>query len=317
MTHPRYDTIVIGGGPAGLTAALYLGRSRRRTLVVDSGSPRNIRAVEAHGVFTRDGSPPLDLLGEARRQLGRYEEIEFRSGEAVSVRGQKGCFSVQLASGEIEHARRLLFACGVRDQLPSIPGIADFWGTRIHPCTYCHGYEERDRPLAVLADGRTALAAVASVMKLSRDIVLCANGSSLAADDRRRLAGHAVRVLDAPLIRVVGSGDGITLEFEDGSRLRRSALFLKSQPRLASDLPMQLACRLNGPMRVVVDSAWETSVSGVFAAGDIAAEKKFVAVAAASGAEAAVAIDGSLAQEDFGGQWDGPLCASSADASHV
>ena len=90
MTASRYDAVVVGGGPAGLTAALYLGRSRRRTLVVDSGSPRNIRAIEAHGVFTRDGTPPLDLLGEARRQLGSYEEIDFRSGEAISARGYKG-----------------------------------------------------------------------------------------------------------------------------------------------------------------------------------------------------------------------------------
>lgn len=317
MTRLRYDAIVVGGGPAGLTAALYLGRSRRRTLVVDSGSPRNIRAVEAHGVFTRDGSPPLDLLGEARRQLGDYQEIECRFAEAVSVRGQKGNFTVQLASGELVEARRLLIACGVRDQLPPIPGLAELWGTRIHPCTYCHGYEERDRPLAVLAESEGALAAIASVMNLSSDVVLCINGNSLAADDRERLQDHAVRILDAQLMRVEGSGDSIMLEFEDGSRLSRAALFLKSKPYFASDLPIQLGCRLKGPMRLDVDSAWETTIAGVYAAGDIAAEKKFVAVAAASGAEAAVAIDGSLAQEDFGGQWHGPLCASSAESSHA
>ena len=312
MTASQYDVVVVGGGPAGLTAALYLGRSRRHTLVVDSGSPRNIRAIEAHGVFTRDGTPPLDLLGEARRQLGSYEEIEFRPAEAISAGGQKGAFAAHLASGETVEARRLLIACGVSDQLPPIPGVAELWGTRIHPCTYCHGYEERDRPLAVLATSDTALAAVASVINLSSDVVLCVNGNSLRTDDRERLQDHSVIILEQQLMRVERLGDSIMLEFDDGTRLSRAALFLKSSPRLASDLPIRLGCQLEGPMRVTVDSAWETSVAGVYAAGDIAADKKFVAVAAASGAEAGVAIDGSLAQEDFGGQWHGPLCASSA-----
>jgi thioredoxin reductase len=312
MNGARYDAVVIGGGPAGLAAALYLGRSRRRTLVLDGGRPRNARASHARGVFTRDGTPPVELLAEARRQLSPYPQTEFRAVEAVSARKQAAHFVLHLANGDRVDTRRILIACGVRDELPPIPGIAELWGTRVHACAYCHGYEERDRPLATLAAGTAALAAVASLLTLSRDIVLCTHGSPLSCDARARIEAHGVRILDAPLIRAQAAGDTIILHFADGSLVERAALFMKSRPRLASDLLVQLGCQLDGPARVVVNNSWETSVPGVYAAGDIAADKKFVTVAAASGAEAAVAIDGDLAQEDFGGEWSGRLCANAS-----
>jgi thioredoxin reductase len=306
-----FDVIVIGAGPAGLTGALYLARSRRRTLVLDGGRPRNGRAAQAHGVFTRDGTPPHDLLAEARRQFTHYPDTEFRAVEAVSAGGEIGRFTVGLADGETVEARRLLIASGVVDDLPAIPGLSELWGTHVHACAYCHGFEERDRPLATLAEGPAALAAVASLLSISRDITLCLNGSAISASDRARIAAHDVRIVQAPVVRAEAAGRAIVLGFADGAVIERSALFMKSAPRLASDLPRALGCSPDSPARVAVNANWETSVPGVYAAGDIAADKKFVAVAAASGAEAAVAIDGALAQENFGGPWSGPLCGPS------
>jgi thioredoxin reductase len=312
---PLYDAVVIGGGPAGLTAALYLARSRRRTLVLDAGQPRNARAAFAHGVFTRDGIPPGELLAAARRQLAGYPDVTFRPVGACSAAPRGGRFEVELADGGAVEARRLLIASGLRDELPPIPGVADLWGRRVHLCSYCHGYEERDRPLAVLAEGDAARAAVASLLPLSRDLVLCTNGSALSPNDRERIAAHGVRFVESRLIEAADAQDGLVLHFENGLMLERSALFLKSRPRIAGDLPARLGCALDGPARVVVDATWRTTVPGVYAAGDIAAEKKFVATAAASGAEAAVGLDGGLAQEDFGGAWQGPLCASATASS--
>lgn len=312
MSSTHYDVVVIGGGPAGLNAALYLGRSRRRTLVLDGGRPRNARAAHAHGVFTRDGTPPLDLLAEARQQIAAYPDAEFRPIEALAAERQGNGFVVRLSSGESVEARRLLFACGVIDELPAIPGLADLWGERVHACAYCHGYEERDRPLAVLADADGAIGIVAGLLAISSDLVLCAQG--LSPSDHARLKAHGVPVLDAPLVGIEEAGDGVALSFADGRVLERAALFMKSKPRLSSDLPARLGCQLDGPARVVVSASWETSVPGAYAAGDIATSKKFVAVAAASGAEAAVAIDGALAQENFGGPWSGPLCGDVARA---
>jgi thioredoxin reductase len=305
-----YDVVVIGGGPAGLTAALYLARSRRRTLVLDGGQPRNARAAHAHGVFTRDGTPPGELLSDARRQFTSYPDVEFRSVEAASAKGEAGCFVVDLANGETVEARRLLFACGVRDDLLPIPGLAELWGQRVHACAYCHGFEERDQPIATLAEGEAALAAVAALLSISGDLVLCLNGSAISATDRARIAAHGVQIINAPLVSAQESDHGVVLQFADGAMLERSALFMKSKPRLASELPAQLGCRIDGSARIVTNENWETTIPGVYAAGDIAADKKFVAVAAASGAEAATAIDGALAQENFGGSWSGPLCSN-------
>lgn len=314
MSGARYDVVVVGGGPAGLTAALYLARSRRRTLVLDGGRPRNARAIQAHGVFAADGTPPLDLLAATRWQLAQYPDASFSGVEAVHAEGRAGKFVVRLADGAHVEARRLLIACGVRDELPPIPGLAEHWGTRVHACAYCHGYEERDRPLATLAEGEAAIAAVASLLAISRDMLLCVNGSILPESDRARIEAQGVAIVDAPLVRVDEAGDGVALHFADGRLIRRAALFMKSKPRLASALPAELGCRLDGPARVTVGADWETSAPGVYAAGDIAADSKFVAVAAASGAEAAVAINGTLAQEDFGGAWTGPLCGQAVAA---
>jgi thioredoxin reductase len=168
-----------------------------------------------------------------------------------------------------------------------------------------------------LAEGEAALAAVASLIAISPDILQCTHGSGLSPRHRARIEAHGAAIIEAPLVRIDDAGDAVALRFADSRVVKRAALFVKSKPRLASDLAARLGCRLNGPARIVVNEGWETSVPGVYAAGDIATDKKFVAVAAASGAEAAIAIDGVLAQENFGGEWSAPLCGdSSALVSH-
>ena len=295
-----YDAVVIGGGPAGLSAALYLGRARRRVLVVDAGKPRNAKAGASHGVFTRDGTPPGELLAEARRQLRTYPGVELRHIAAESATIVDGGFAVRLEGNETIHARRLILAFGVRDELPPIKGLAEHWGTRVFHCSYCHGFEERDRPLAVLAHGETALKSVASLLQLSKDVILFTNGpGDLATVDRQRIEQLGARIVEGGILEVSGDSDALVIHLEDKSVVVRSALLIPTTRHLASEFFSQLECRLNSPGSVAVDANWQTSVPGVYAAGDIATTSSFVAMAAASGAEAAMRLDGALIREDM------------------
>ena len=309
----QYDAIIVGGGPAGLSAALYLGRVRRRTLVLDAGRPRNAASPAAHGVFTRDGTPPQQLLEQARQQLSVYPTVEFRPVEAVGAETRPKGFVVRLADGQDVQGRRLLLACGVRDELPPVDGFMENWGRSVLHCAYCHGFEFADQPIAIYACGRAAIESAASLLHLSRHLLICTDGHcDLTESDRRRLGDHDVRIIESPLVKVSGASPRLVLHFADGSSVVRSAIFLKPALGLASRLPLDLGCQLDAPGRLQVNASWRTTVPGVYAAGDIATPKSFVAVAAASGAQAAVALDGELAQEDFGGEWSGPLCSREA-----
>ena len=309
----HHDAIIVGGGPAGLSAALYLGRVRRRILVLDTGRPRNATSPAAHGVFTRDGTPPTQLLEQARQQLSVYPTVELRPVEAAGAEARPGSFVIRLADGQEVQARRLLLACGVRDELPAVDGFMERWGTSVLHCQYCHGFEFADQLIAIYACGRAAIESAASLLHLSRHLLICADGHcDLTEGDRRRLADHDVRIIESPLVKVSGASPRLVLHFADGSSVVRSAIFVKPALGLASRLPLDLGCQLDAPGRLRVNASWQTTVPGVYAAGDLAASKSFVTVAAASGAQAAVALDGDLAQEDFGGEWSGPLCSREA-----
>lgn len=298
---PDHDVIVIGGGAAGLSAALYLGRSRRRTLVVDAGRPRNAPSPASHGVFTRDGVPPADLLAEARRQLDAYPTVRIRSAEIVALTGERGTFVARLSDGSEASARRVLLACGVFDELPAIDGLAERWGTGVLHCAYCHGFEVADRPIATLARGSEALGSVGSLLPLSQDVVLCVNDAAeLSEADRQRVEANGVRIIETDLVRVSGDAPYVQLHFADGSRVEVAALFVKSTLRPGCRIPLDLGCAMAAPARVAVDLEWQTSVPGVYAAGDVATARKLVGVAAASGAEAATALHEALSLEDFG-----------------
>jgi thioredoxin reductase len=300
---PEYDAVIIGGGAAGLSAALTLGRSRRRTLVLDTGQPRNAASPAAHGVFSRDGTPPGELLDEARRQVARYPTVELRRIEAQRARVGPLGLTVTLADGFDVHARRLVLACGVRDELPPIEGLAERWGTRVLHCAYCHGYEVADQPIALYVRGKTAASTLEVHWQLTRDLVLCTDGpADLGEAERRYVAQRRIRVVETPLVALSGgdSQSPLVLHFADGSSETRAALFLSAPVRIASPIPEELGCEFVNPNRLVVDADGRTTVPGVYAAGDIACPTRQVAAAAASAAVAAMALNEDLAREDAG-----------------
>jgi thioredoxin reductase len=289
-----YEVVIVGAGPAGLSAALLLGRCRRRVLVVDHGRPRNLRARWIHCFLTRDGAPPDELRRVGREQLRRYESVTVRDLEAVDARCVESGFEVDLAGGERARCRKLLLASGVVDQLPRIDGIEPLWGKSVFHCPYCDAYELRDQPIAVLGDARLALA----MTQWTRDVVLVTNGEDV---ERVPLERHKIGVRTARIARLEGK-DGMLsrIVFSDGGSLARRALFLHPAMGLQSPLALRVGCQPTD--KGVVDTGWHarTNVEGVYVAGDASRDVQLAIIAAAEGTQAAFEINKALLHEDLG-----------------
>jgi thioredoxin reductase len=303
----EYDVVVVGAGSAGLSAALVLGRSRRSVLVLDGGEPRNAPSPGVHGFFTRDGILPGELLRIGREQLAPYPSVEQRRGRATGVRGSDGAFEVTLEDGSVLHARRLLLATGVVDELPDKPGFREHWGRGVYHCPYCHGWEVRDRPLALYANAEAALERVSLIRNWSRDLVLLTDGPFASEDaaTRERLEVLGVPVREETVSRLEGDPAGGGLErvvFEDGSSIEREGLFVGPRQRQRSGLAESLGCEVVeiGHARVIQSdpTTKETAVKGVYVAGDAGEPIQSAIVAAASGARAAYFINHALCSED-------------------
>lgn len=296
-----YDCIIVGGGPAGLSAALMLGRCRRRVLLCDLGGQRNILAREMHGYLTRDGTPPGEFLRLARAELGRYGTIERREVEITDASRTGAGFLVRAADGAEMATRKLLLATGVIDDLPDIAGLPALYGTSVHHCPYCDAWEWRERPLAVYGCGEQGAGLALDLLAWSADILYCSGGSPLSDDVTGGLHEAGIAVREEAILRLEG-GQGMLerIVFTEGTPAARSALFLSCGQRQRSPLPERLGCRFNQKGSVETGKCEATNVPGVYVAGDASREAQFVVVAAAEGAEAGMAIHQALVEEERG-----------------
>ena len=288
--------LVVGGGPAGLSAALVLGRALRTTLVCDAGSPRNARSHAVHGFLTRDGIPPAELRAASRAELARYESVTLEDALVTGVERDGAHFTYTLAGGRSGRARRVLLATGVVDDLPALEGLEALYGTSVFHCPFCDGWEVRGGALAVYGGGEHAAGLALELKAWSPDVVLLGRVSPA---DRERLDAEGVIVREEKVQRLEGEGGKLArVVFEDGATLARAALFFCTGHRQGSDLAQRLGCPLDDKGSVATVDPTRTCVPGVFVAGDASKLSHMVVVAAAEGALAAIAIHNELSEED-------------------
>ena len=301
-----YDVLVIGAGSAGLSAALTLGRCLRRVLVADGGPARNAASPGVHGFLTRDGIRPAELLRLGHEQLKPYETVTtqylhidelVRVGKGFRATGHGTAVDVPTTIT----ARRVLLATGVSDILPPLPGFRELWGRGVLHCPYCHGWEVRDQPLAVYGQGRTVTGLALLVSHWSRDVIVVTDGPGhLTPNARRRLRREKIAVREEPLARLIGSKAGALrcLQFADGSKLERAALFLHAPQHQRTTLATDIGARLTSKGAVWVDSNLQTSLPGLYAAGDTKPGTQQALLAAADGNRAAIVINESFVREE-------------------
>jgi thioredoxin reductase len=292
-----YDVIIVGGGPAGLSAATILGRCRRRVLLCDDGHYRNDASRALHGYLTRDGVHPAELRRIGREQLSRYD-IEIRNVRVNDARALEGHFELTLEDGSRLQCRRLLLATGVVDKLPKVEGMDRFFGNGVFHCPYCDGWEARDRPLAAYGAGRSGAGLALSLRTWSADVTLLTDGPArLDPADAERLARHQVVVRPQKITRLEGTGNLEQVVFRDGSALALRAIFVSAAQTQRCDLASGLGCIFNGKGTVRTGRLEKTNIPGLYVAGDASRDVQLAIVAAAEGAKAAIAINTSLQQE--------------------
>lgn len=297
------DVLIVGGGAAGLSAALVLARALRSVVVVDAGHPRNAPAAHMHGFLGSDGRAPSDLLAAGRQEVRGYGATLVRGTVTAITRSGTGTgattFEVTLDGGTVIVARRILVSAGLRDELPDIPGLKERWGRDVLHCPFCHGFEVRDQPLGVIGGTGEATAHAQIVRQWSDDVVYFANGSTLGEADRERFRARGIAVVDEVIAGLVTEDDQLRgVKLASGEVVPRVAVFVRPRFVPNSGLLAGLGCETDAAGWATTDPNGRTSVRGVWAAGNAVNPRAQVITAAGEGSAAAIAINNDLVEED-------------------
>jgi thioredoxin reductase len=297
MQTDPYDVVIVGGGAAGLSAALVLGRARRGVAVVDSGTPRNAPASHMQGYLSRDGMPPADLVAIGRAEVARYG-VEVVDDVVLGIRTG---FTLQLETGRSLTARQVLVTTGLLDVTPDIPGVLERWGRDLLHCPYCHGWEVRDEPLGVLGTNPGSIPHAQLIRQWSDDVVYFAHTQEPSDREAIELSARGIRVVHGEVARLVIEDDRLAgVELADGQVVPRHAVFVRPIMTPHPDsLLRDLECDVDGAGFPVTDPAGRTSVGGLWAAGNATDPRAQVITAAGQGSAAAIAINNDLIEDDI------------------
>lgn len=294
-----FDVAVIGGGAAGLSAALVLTRARRNVVVIDAGQPRNAPAAHMQGFLSRDGMPPAELLAAGRAEVEAYGGAVISDHVTGVVRAANGLFGLLLDSGHALTARRLLITTGLTDQVPDIPGVTERWGKDLLHCPYCHGHEVRDQALGVLGGTPGAVTHAQLIRQWSNDVVFFAHTTELTEVEREELTARAIGIVEGPVAELTVENDHLTgVRMADDRYVPRDAVFVRPEFVGNNDFVSGLGGQTDRNGWPVVDPTGKTTVDGVWVAGNAANPRAQVITAAGEGSSAAIAINNDLTEED-------------------
>ncbi len=301
-----WECAVVGGGAAGLSAALVLGRARRRTVVIDADEQSNRASSVIGGLLGYDQRPPAELYAAGRKELLSYPSVEYRPGQVSRGRRVDNGFVLEVTDSQPVHARRVMLATGMQYCPPKIPGLDQLWGISVFQCPFCHGWEMRDKRLATLAAGNEAVHAALMLRGWSDDVVALTDGrSDLSSADEYALRSAGVTIDDRRVVELLGDqGQLRQIAFANGTRMARDGLLIEAPLRQRSSLAEQLGATCTpGPLAadaIGVDDIHRTNAGGVFAAGDVCTKQPHLAGAIAAGSQAAMIIVQSLLADEFG-----------------
>jgi thioredoxin reductase len=299
-----FDCAIIGGGPAGLNAALVLGRARRNTILFDNNNPRNAVTQESHGFITRDGIKPQEFRDIAHKDIAKYPSVVYNKEEITSITKKGQLFELVASNKELYQSKTIIISTGLKDVLPDIENISDYYGKSLFNCPYCDGWEMRDKPLVVIIEEQKAQSFqfIQTVYHWSKDLIVCTNGKSILNSEQKRLIQNKdIKLMENKIKNFEGKdGQMEKIHFESGDSVIRKGGFVAPQPIQASDFAKKLGCEYNSLGGISVDFFGKTNVEGVYAAGDasVFAPAQLI-IAASDGLKAAAGVNRDLIQKEF------------------
>jgi len=294
-----FEVVIVGGSYAGLAAGMALGRAMRRVLIIDGDRPCNAQTPHSHNFLTHDGHTPAHIAALGREQVLAYPSVGLVADEVHNVTGVDGDFQIKMASGKQVSARKVLFATGIKDQLPAIEGITDCWGISAIHCPYCHGYEYRDMPTGLLINGEMAIEKARLIHHWTKQLTLFTHGESTISDAHiDQLTARGITLMETPVRRIAHTGGSLShVVLLDGTRIPLKALYVSAPFGQHCPIPEKLGCELLPSGHLNVDDFQKTTVPGIYAAGDNMTKLRSVATAVATGTAAGAFINHALITE--------------------
>lgn len=296
-----FDVIIVGGSYAGLATAMALGRALRNVLVIDGGNPCNKQTPYSHNFLTNDGKTPKEIASLAKQQVRMYGTVSFIDGLATAGIRTKSGFGIQTQAGEVFTSKKLVFATGIRDIMPPIPGFAESWGISVLHCPYCHGYEVRHQKTGIIANGDLGFEISSLISNWTKDLTLYTNGKSTLSDQQKaRLEKHQINIIEAELDRLEHKDGYVNnIHFKNGTTAQATAIYARLPFVQHSSIPQELGCELTQDGYIKIDPAQRTSMHGVYACGDNTTRMRTVANAVSMGTTTGLMVNKELIDEEF------------------